>query len=144
MGGRSFLRRLILPASAAALGLLAACAGGTTSGLEGPTWRWTTLTENAPFARTDVADPGSYTLTLRDDGSFQAVADCNTVNGTFETSGDEITFSLGASTLVACPEGSRSDEYIDLLASVSSFNVDGDDLRLYLSNAAGRMAFTAD
>jgi heat shock protein HslJ len=88
--------------------------------------------------------PGSYTLTLRDDGSFQAVADCNTVNGTFETSGDEITLSLGASTLVACPEGSRSDEYIDLLGSVSSFNVDGDALRLYLSNAAGRMAFTAD
>ncbi len=144
MDRRSFLRRLTLPASAAALVLLAACAGGTTSGLSGPTWRWTTLTENAPFARTDVSDPGRYTLIVREDGTFQAMADCNTVNGTFETSGDEITLSLGASTLVACPEGSRSDEYIDLLASVSSFNVDGDDLRLYLSNAAGRMALTAD
>ncbi|HJR96935.1 MAG TPA: META domain-containing protein [Actinomycetota bacterium] len=143
MDRRAFLRHLMVTSSASALVLLAACDGGT-SGLAGPTWRWTTLTENAPLVRSDVADPSRYTLTLREDGSFQAVADCNTVNGTFETSDDEITLSMGASTLAACPEGSRSDEYINLLRSVSSYNVDGDHLSLYLSNAAGRLAFTAD
>jgi heat shock protein HslJ len=132
----------MVAASASALVLLAACSGGN-SGLAGPTWRWTTLTENAPLVRSDVSDPGLYTLTLHDDGSFQAVADCNTVIGTFETAGDEITLSMGPSTLVACPEGSRSDEYINLLRSVSSFNVEGDALSLYLANAAGRLAFTA-
>jgi heat shock protein HslJ len=118
--------------------------GGGTSGLVGPTWQWTHLTENAPLAHSEVSDPHLYTLTLGDDGSFHVRADCNTVAGTFVTDGDEITLTLGPSTLVACPEGSLADQYVDLLHTVDAFSVQGTDLRLELADAAGTMGFTAE
>jgi len=142
MVGRSRPGRRAAVASVLALVLLAACAGGT-SGLVGPTWQWTNLTENAPLAHSEVADPGLYTLTLAADGSFQLKADCNTVLGTYVTDGDEITLSLGPSTLVACPEGSQADQFVSLLHTVSTFGVEGDDLALHLADQAGTMTFEA-
>jgi heat shock protein HslJ len=129
---------------ACAFGLLflAACQGGT-EGLVGPTWQWTQLTETAPLAHTEVADPSRYTITLADDGSFRAQADCNAVAGTYTTDGDEITFSLGPSTLVACPEGSRGDQFVSLLPTVGTFAVDGSDLTLHFADAAGTMTLSA-
>ena len=140
MQGRSRHGRAAVAASALVLVLLTACGGGT-SGLVGPTWQWTNLTENAPLAHSDVPDPELYTLTLADDGSFQAKADCNTVLGTYTTDGDEIGFSLGPSTLVACPEGSLADQFVSLLHTVSTFSVEGDELALHLADAAGTMTF---
>jgi heat shock protein HslJ len=128
--------------SIAALMLLASCGEGT-SGLVGPTWRWTNLTENAPLAHSEVSDPELYTLTLADDGSFQARADCNTALGTYVTDGDEITLSLGPATLAACPEGSLADQFVSLLHTVSTFGVEGNDLALHLANEAGTMTFEA-
>jgi heat shock protein HslJ len=131
-----------LAASALALVALAGCADGT-SGLAGPAWEWTNLTENAPLAHSEVSDPALYTLTLADDGTFKARADCNTVLGTYVTDGDEITLSLGPSTLVACPEGSLADQFVSLLHTVSTFTVDGNDLALHLADQAGKMTFEA-
>lgn len=121
---------------------LAGCAGGT-SGLVGPTWQWTNLTENAPLAHSEVADPELYTLTLADDGSFQVKADCNTLLGTFVTDGDEIELALGPSTLAACPEGSLSDQFVSLLHTVNTFSIAGNDLALHFADAAGKMTFEA-
>ena len=101
------------------------------------------MTEHAPQAHTDVDDPDRYTLTLSDDGSFQANADCNTVGGTYVTDGDEITLSPGPSTLAACPEGSLADRFVSLLPTVSTFSVDEDDLDLHLDEQAGTMTFEA-
>jgi heat shock protein HslJ len=123
-----------------ALVLLASCGEGT-SGLVGPTWQWTNLTENAPLAHSDVADPGLYTLTLAADGSFRVMADCNTVVGTYVTDGHEITLSLGPSTLAACPEESQADQFVSLLHTVTTFAVDGDALALHLADQAGKMTF---
>ena len=139
MGGGSRVGRVALAVLALSLG---ACNGGTT-GLVGPTWGWTRLTETAPLAHLEVPDPASYTLTFAEDGSFQAVADCNTVAGTYETDGDEITLVPGPSTLVACPEGSLGDRFVSLLHTVSTFAVDGDELTLHLEDAAGEMGFTS-
>src|SRR5262245_60381384 len=124
-GGTRRARALV--ACALAVSLLGACGGGT-SGLVGPTWEWTRLTETAPLAHVDVPDPARYTLTFADDGSFQAVADCNTVAGTYETDDDGITLTLGPSTLVACPDDSLGDRYVALLHTVTTFGVGGDEL----------------
>ena len=103
MGDRSRHGRSVAVAGVLILVLLAACAEGT-SGLVGPSWQWTNLTENAPLAHTEIDHPDRYTLTLTDDGSFQARADCNIVNGTFDTDGNEITLTFGPSTVAACPD----------------------------------------
>jgi heat shock protein HslJ len=142
MAGRSRHGRWTRIAGSLALVLLAACAEGT-SGLVGPMWRWTNLTERAPLAHSEIDDPDRYTLTLADDGSFQAKADCNNVSGSFVTDGDEITLTPGPSTLVACPEGSLGDQFVSLLQTVSTFAVDGNDLILDLDDRAGTMTFEA-
>lgn len=142
MARRSRHGRRAALAGGLVLVLLPACVGGTT-GLVGPTWEWTNLTENAPLAHSEVGDPERYTLTLADDGTFQVRADCNAVAGTFVTDGDEITLSLGPSTLVACPEGSEGDRFVSLLHTVSTFSVDGDALLLDLADRAGTMTFEA-
>jgi heat shock protein HslJ len=95
------------------------------------------------MAHSEIDDPERYTLSLADDGSFQAKADCNNVSGTYVTDGDEITLSPGPSTLVACPEGSLGDQFVSLLHTVSSFSVGGNDLDLRLADQAGTMAFEA-
>ena len=124
------------------LATLTGCGRGT-SGLVGPTWQWTELTQNAPLAHSDISDPHLYTLTFADDGSFRGQVDCNAVAGTFVTDGDEITLSPGMSTLVACPEGSLGDQFTSLLHTVSAFSVDGDDLTLRFDDEAGKMVFSA-
>ena len=43
----------------------------------------------APAHQSAVPDPSSYTITFADDGTFNAKADCNTVNGTYTTDGDK-------------------------------------------------------
>jgi heat shock protein HslJ len=95
------------------------------------------------LAHSDVSDPALYTLTLADDGSFQVKADCNTVLGTYVIDGDEITLSLGPSTLVACPEESQADQFVGLLHTVSTFTVDGNELALRFADQAGKMTFEA-
>jgi heat shock protein HslJ len=122
------------------VGLLSACDGGT-SGLVGPTWQWTYLTEFAPLAHSPISDSSRYTMTLADDGTFNLTADCNSVSGTYVTDGDEITMSFGPSTLVACPEDSLGDQFVSLLHTVNTFSVDGDELTLHLEDAAGKMVF---
>jgi len=141
MGGSRSAARAAL-AAASVLVFLSGCSGGT-SGLVGPTWRWTGLTETAPLAHSEISDPDLYTLTLADDGSFRAQADCNAVAGTFVTDGEEITLSAGPTTLAACPEGSQSDQFVSLLHTVSTYSVQGQDLTFRFEDQAGHMVFAA-
>lgn len=73
-------------------------------------------------------DGSAYTVELRADGTMTIVADCNTVQATY-TTGDEgaFTIDLSASTLVACPEGSLSDQVLALLSDVSSVLISGSE-----------------
>lgn len=142
-GARWLRTRAFVLATVLALGALTGCAGGTT-GLVGPTWRWTHATEFGPYGASDVSDPSRYTLALDGDGSVHVKADCNTVRGTYETDGDEITLSLGPSTRAACPDGSLGDRFVELLHTVARFSVDGDDLTLRLENVGGTMTLSAE
>lgn len=133
-------RRLTAPA-VLVLALLAACGHGNR-GLVGPTWQWTHATEFAPFAHTDVADPSLYTVTFAGDGSVHVKADCNIVRGTYVTSGQDITLTLGPSTRAACPEGSLGDRFVGLLHTASTFRVESNGLTIRLKNDGGRMTFS--
>lgn len=67
-----------------------------------------------------IVDPNgaTYSVTFIDDEQLTIVADCNTITATYETYGENtIDIDLGASTLVACPEGSLADEFLAILAN---------------------------
>ncbi len=93
--------------------------------ITGIEWQWQ-RTETREGEAMDVPDPAAYTLLLNDNDTFFFVADCNQGNGTYTLSGDQISLETGQMTLVACPEGSLSNDYLNHLTSVASFAlVDG-------------------
>lgn len=107
--------------------------------MTGVFWQWVSSLENGQF--TVVSDPSRYEVQFMVDGSVSIRADCNTVIGSYTISeGDQISIVLGASTLVACPEGSQSDQFLAQLASVAAFEfVDGN---LSLRSSDGGMVMT--
>ncbi len=123
-------------------GLAACSSDSSNSDLVGPTWQWGSGTLNQPKHQFVVPDPENYTITFADDGTYQAKADCNSVHGSYTTSGDSLTIKPGASTLVGCGAESQGDQFVTLLGTVSSFKVDGSDLTMALTADAGELQFT--
>jgi heat shock protein HslJ len=107
---------------------LAACSGSSSS-LTGKTWQLTALTRRVAhgFGAVPAADQANYTIEFKPDGNYQAKADCNQTSGRYATtSNGGLTIEPGPTTVVACPAGSLSDEYIQGLTDASSSaTVDG-------------------
>ena len=134
---------LVLLGSALAL-VVAACGGGDSSSeVKGVPWRWSGLLEGTDSRNlVPIPDPENYLLRLDDDGSFIAKADCRSLSGTYTLSGNELTLEPRPSTKLACGEGSRADEYIDLLRRVSTYEVHDDGaLALGLRDGGGYLYF---
>jgi len=75
------------------------------------------------------------TAGFKSDVSLQARADCNQVSGTHTTtSSGGLTITLGPSTLVACPEGSLSDQYVQALGNATSHAIAGSQLTITLKD----------
>ncbi len=130
------MRKLTLAALAVAVTVIAAACGNSSSDLTGKTWQLTAISEKVPAFQGVVpaADQSKYTITFNKDGSFNAVADCNVVSGSYKTSGTSLTITLGPSTLVACPEGSYGDLFAFALARSKSYAVAGDQLTIDLDD----------
>ncbi len=88
-----------------------------------------------------MADPESYNLVLFPDEMFEAKADCNSLTGTYEITEAELMLEPGPYTQVACPEGSLSETYIQLLNEVKQWElieVEGEeDEQLFLGYGPG-------
>jgi heat shock protein HslJ len=124
----------------ASVALLAACSPSTDK-LTATMWKLTAVTLTGtgsalPPGVVPVADQARYTITFNDDGTFQAQADCNTVGGSYTTSGNSMTIQPGPSTLVACPADSYGDAFVAALGQVATFAVGNSVLTLTLSDGS--------
>jgi heat shock protein HslJ len=120
----------------AAAALIAACSSSST-GLTGKTWQLTAITELVPAFQGVVpaADQPNYTIEFKTDGTFNAKADCNTTSGAYTTtSSGGLTILPGPTTLVACPEGSLSPQYITALGNAASYAVANSQLTVTLKD----------
>jgi len=145
-------RTLVATAAVLAVTLaLAACGSSSSSpsataaSLTSNTWNLSAITEKVPaFQGVVPADQqADYTIAFAADGTAQIKADCNSVGATYTTTGDNgITIALGPSTLVACPEGSMSDQYLAGLANASTYAVSGSGLTITLKDE-GTLEFVA-
>ena len=137
------MRKLVLAALAvAALVIVAAC-GNSSSNLTGKNWQLTAITEKTPAYQGVVPaeDQTKYTITFNTDGTFNATADCNSVAGTYTTSGsNNITITPGPTTLVACPDGSFADLFIHALDNAASYAISNDQLTITLKEG-GTLVF---
>ncbi|MCI0632882.1 MAG: META domain-containing protein [Actinobacteria bacterium] len=121
-------RWIIAPILLAAL-LPQACGGDDEGGaqdpadLEGDPWVLTQFINAA--GDTEIVDVG---VNAEFDGStMSGVSGCNRYNASYEANGNEISFGPIAGTKMACPEPEMSVEtrYLELLATVATFEVDG-------------------
>ena len=129
--------RMTFARSAATLG-----AGGTQQmQIVGVPWHWTGLVGAQPGGQQLLPEPGKYTLTLNQDGTYQAKADCNTVRGTFTIEGNKINLGPGPTTAMDCGPDSLSQQYLTLLGNVETFSANAGRLTLTLKEDKGNMVF---
>jgi len=126
----------LIALAVAAIVALAACSGSSSS-LTGKTWQLTAMTHRVAggFGGVPEADQADYTIEFTSDGTYQAKADCNATSGTYTTTSDGgLTMAPGPTTLVACPAGSLSDEYVQDLAIASGYQIVDGELSITLKD----------
>ncbi len=113
---------------------------GGGSNLTGTVWQWSASTTTAPASQSVVPDPENYTIEFMDDGTFSAKADCNQLNGSYQSAGGgALTITPGAMTMAACPPESLSDLYVAGLAATTSYAIANGQLTLTTTD--GTMTF---
>ncbi len=113
----------------------------TQEQLVGAIWQWVGGREPLSSPPFQVPEPQKYTLTFNEDGSLFVQADCNTSRGTYELSGDQLTITLGATTLVACEVDSLSDHFMANLGNAAQAGSGFGNLVIVLADEAGEMYF---
>jgi heat shock protein HslJ len=111
------------------------------SPLSGQVWQWT-KTIYSDGKTIDVPTPANYTIEFMPDGKVVIKADCNNVLGTYITEADNLTITLGPSTMAMCPPGSLDSEYLKQLSAVAKYLLQGDTLTLNFKLDSGGMTFT--
>ncbi len=118
----------------------AASTPATAASLEGPTWNWI-KTDYSNGSTTTAPDPTKYTLKFDQTSKrFTFVADCNNGSGSYTLNGPSLTMHVEGMTRAYCPP--PSDEYVNTLDQVASYQINGSTLSLALSGNAGTMTFT--
>ncbi len=113
----------------------------TQEELVGAIWQWVGGRESASAPPYEVADADKYTLSFNEDGSLFVQADCNTSRGTYELSGDQLTITLGATTLMACEPDSLSDQFMAQIQQAAQAGSGFGNLVIVLADEAGEMYF---
>lgn len=110
------------------------------SDLVGYTWLWLEFLENNDSI-TAPEDPGSYAVEFLPDGMLKVQADCNSANGTYSVKGNQLEMEILATTLAACPPGSLSDEFLQLLNDAVAYIREPDLLYIDIMFDTGTMKF---
>ena len=113
----------------------------SVSSLVATPWQWVSFTN--PVEQYEVENPEKYQLIFGEDASLVVMADCNVVVGTYTTDGQSIKIELGPSTLAACPEDSRSDEFLKYLPNAAIYFFQDGDLLIDLFADGGTLKFSA-
>ena len=131
------MRKLTIFGLAVAMAAIIAACSSSGGGLTGKTWQLTAITEKVPAFQGVVPtdQQANYTIEFKSDGSFSAKADCNNVSGTYTTtSSGGLTIVPGPTTLVACPAGSMSSQYIAGLGNAASYAIASGQLTITLKD----------
>jgi heat shock protein HslJ/uncharacterized protein YraI len=105
------------------------------------TWQWVGGREPISAPTLIVPKPENYTITFNEDGTLNIKADCNSVRGDYKLSGDQLTITLGASTMVACEPASLSDQFLNQLGQASRVGTGFGNLVIVTGDNTGQMYF---
>jgi heat shock protein HslJ len=104
-------------------------AGGGSADILGVIWKWESTTL-ATGDQLTVDQPERYEFMLLPTGNIRVKADCNNGSGTFWIDGSSITIEVLTLTRAACPPGSLSNEFVQMLNQASAHRVEGGNLLL--------------
>jgi heat shock protein HslJ len=88
-----------------------------------------------------VENPENYTLTFKDDGAVEIIADCNKALGSYTLDGSSIEIEVSLMTVAACPPESRSDEFIRHLGFAKHYFFKDGNLFIDLFADGGTLEF---
>ena len=94
--------------------------------LIGTSWQLANITTRDPVHQgvIPVEERSKYTLAFAAGGQFSAVADCNTIGGTWTATADGgLTLAIVPSSIVECGDGSHGDLYVLALSNTASYVV---------------------
>jgi heat shock protein HslJ len=103
-------------------------------------WKWQQSADNSG-QMWNSPNPANYTLQFNPDGTVAAQVDCNRSNGAYQADETNLTITLGATTMMACPPPTLDTEFQRQLSLVSSYMFDGNNLILLWKMDAGSMKF---
>lgn len=104
-------------------------------------WQWIAFDEQT--GRREIETPASYRVTFNSDASVTIIADCNNASGSYQGEGGKLTIEIRPVAMVECAPDSRSNKFIDLLASAVSYTFEGGNLRVALSVGGNFMTFAS-
>jgi copper homeostasis protein (lipoprotein) len=109
---------------------------GTAVALEGTDWRLISL--GGTPVQSASKQQGPHLLLTAESHRVSGSGGCNRLEGSYELSGDQLTFSKMASTMMACISGMDMDKALqDALAQVRTWKIAGQALEL--SDANGQL-----
>jgi heat shock protein HslJ len=107
--------------------------------LQDNAWQWVSFTN--PVEQFTLDNPVSYQLTFNQDMTVNIVADCNNAIGSYTADSSRISIQVGPMTMAACPEGSRSDDFVKYLGSTAIYFFKDGHLFIDLFADGGTMEF---
>lgn len=103
-------------------------------------WQWISFTN--PVEQFELETPKGYVLYFSEDSTVQIKADCNNANGSYTADDSSLTIAIGPMTMAACPEGSRSDQFVQLLGGAAIYFFEDGNLFIDLMADGGTMTFS--
>lgn len=105
-------------------------------------WQWTMYAGDDQVIT--VEHPKQYTVSFHADGTLEVVTDCQRVAGTYAITAGALAITLDNTAAAACPEGSRSAEFLQLLSKGGDFFAMGGGLMISPKDGSGTLNFAAD
>jgi pimeloyl-ACP methyl ester carboxylesterase/heat shock protein HslJ len=102
-------------------------------------WQWVSFT--SPVEQFNVEMSESYLLTFNDDATVDIIADCNNASGNFTADESSLLIEIGPMTMATCQEGSRSEQFVQLLGNATIYFFQDGQLFIDLFADGGTLEF---
>ncbi len=115
----------------------------TAASLVNTLWQWTGLMDAATGSQSAIEDPEKYNIVFFKDGFLRVKADCNTAVGEYTSDEASLAITLGAMSMAACEPGSLSNQFVEALGQVDSYQINENQLVLVSAADASQLTFSS-
>ncbi len=104
--------------------------GGLNGSEDLLTSKWQIIEISGVQIKGKVNDRTPYLNFSKEDKHYSIITGCNTLNGTYDLSGNKLNFNNGISTMMFCNDMSVEDGFKSILTTIKSYEIIGELLNL--------------